>query len=162
MPPSAQRAPGVLEQPAPHQESTAEESQPVHTGPRPSVRATSAGSMVLRYHRDGQEGRVVPLQPKVDDPSQPMDLVVAQAPGRAAGTLMDENSRARSETGPSNEWLFSKKLAFFSQISPVRLSVTVPLLLSVKRGSGQATPVVRRIAAHLEGGGGDQDHVVSP
>ncbi|NJN98855.1 MAG: hypothetical protein HC875_34555, partial [Anaerolineales bacterium] len=32
------------------------------------------------------------------------------------------------------------QLAFFSQISPVRLSVTVPLPLSVKRGLGQVAP----------------------
>src|SRR6185369_13496211 len=34
-------------------------------------------------------------------------------------------------------------LPSFSQISPVKLSVTVPLLLSLKRGSGQGTPPAR-------------------
>ena len=34
----------------------------------------------------------------------------------------------------------SVQLASFSQISPVRLSVTVPFPLSVKRGEGQGAP----------------------
>src|SRR5512139_3316157 len=36
----------------------------------------------------------------------------------------------------------SVQLASLSQISPVRLSVTVPSPLSVKRGEGQGTPVL--------------------
>jgi hypothetical protein len=49
-------------------------------------------------------------------------------------------SEATSARAVGQSLVVPAQLAFFSQVRPVRLSVTVPSLLSVKRGTGQAAP----------------------
>src|SRR5512133_3560792 len=49
-------------------------------------------------------------------------------------------ARVLAEESAVVQVLVSKQLAFFSQSSPVRLSLIVPSPLSLKRGTGQTTP----------------------
>src|SRR5512133_2676799 len=49
-------------------------------------------------------------------------------------------ARVLAEVSAVVQAVAPKQLAFFSQIRPVRLSLTVPSPLSLKRGTGQTTP----------------------